>query len=222
MNINLKLIFWKEENIWIWASMKQPPQKFNITVKENHHVYGIYRKKLGISRIRHGFIHHLPLLCESSCSVGSSSWISNYLVVEPTHLKKYARQNGSFPQGLGWKIQNIFELPPPQNLVALFKTSFELLACRLTWLTVLQAGQQLLGSVGKRWLLDRFFRSWGKAKEGRLNVCFAWFLWAKKMRPKFVVLRLWWWEVVSSHGKCNKSLVTLLFYTVNCILNISP
>ena len=34
------------------------------------------------------------------------AWIPstiNELVVEPTQFEKYARQNGSFPQGSGWK-----------------------------------------------------------------------------------------------------------------------
>ena len=38
---------------------------------------------------------------------------------EPTHLKKYDRQIGSFPQGSGWKFQQIFELPPASYFEAM-------------------------------------------------------------------------------------------------------
>ena len=41
------------------------------------------------------FILDLPLVVSVT-----NSTIIYYLVVEPTHLKKYARQFGSFPQGM--------------------------------------------------------------------------------------------------------------------------
>ena len=60
------------------------------------------------------FSHMLLLTClhcpNIICKISQSR--QNKLVVS-THLKKYARQIGSFPQGSRWKFQKIFELPPP-------------------------------------------------------------------------------------------------------------
>ncbi len=54
-----------------------------------------------------------PLIFSEACNhISTTKCLMNllsrlsfhiYLVVEPTHLEKYARQIGSFPQGSGWK-----------------------------------------------------------------------------------------------------------------------
>ena len=55
-----------------------------------------------------------------SQKLGAGSVDVSYLVVEPTHLKKYARQNGNhLPQFLGWTLKKKLK-PPPRRTVGIW------------------------------------------------------------------------------------------------------
>ena len=104
-----------------------------------------------------------------------------------------------FPKDWGENSKHLWVATTPkfgctlQNILWASGLQVDMVDCPASWPTAPWI-------CGKQWLLDRFFRSWGKPRKAIQTYVLHDFCEQKKTRPKFVVLRLWWWEVVSSHA----------------------